>query len=105
MNVTVRQTCRLCGSRSLTPIVDLGAQMLASAFASKENQAVLPTRKVPLELVRCNPMLDENACGLVQLRHTFPPDIMYADYWYVSGVNQTMRDALADITASAIRFV
>jgi SAM-dependent methyltransferase len=105
MNVTVRQTCRLCGSRSLTPIVDLGGQMLASAFASKENQSVLPTRKVPLELVRCNPMLDENACGLVQLRHTFPADIMYADYWYVSGVNQTMRDALADITASAMRFV
>jgi SAM-dependent methyltransferase len=105
MNVTVRQTCRLCGSRSLTPIVDLGAQMLASAFASKENQAVLPTRKVPLELVRCNPTLDENACGLVQLRHTFPADIMYADYWYASGVNQTMRDALADITANAMRFV
>jgi SAM-dependent methyltransferase len=105
MNVTVRQTCRLCGSRSLTPIVDLGGQMLASAFASKDNQAVLPTRKVPLELVRCNPTLDENACGLVQLRHTFPADIMYADYWYVSGVNQTMRDALADITASAMRFV
>lgn len=105
MNVTVRQTCRLCGSRSLTPIVDLGAQMLASAFSSKDNQAVLPTRKVPLELVRCNPTLDENACGLVQLRHTFPPDIMYADYWYASGVNQTMRDALADITASAMRYV
>lgn len=105
MNVTVRQTCRLCGSRSLTPIVDLDAQMLASAFSSKDNQVVLPTRKVPLELVRCNPTLDENACGLVQLRHTFPADIMYADYWYASGVNQTMRDALADITASAMRFV
>jgi C-methyltransferase C-terminal domain/Putative zinc binding domain/Methyltransferase domain len=105
MNVTVRQTCRLCGSKSLTPIVDLDAQMLASAFSSKDNQAVLPTRKVPLELVRCNPTLDENACGLVQLRHTFPADIMYADYWYASGVNQTMRDALADITASAMRFV
>src|SRR5476651_1369336 len=31
--------------------------------------------------------------------------MMYADYWYASGVNQTMRDALADITASAKRFV
>lgn len=105
MNVTVRQTCRLCGSKSLTPIVDLGPQMLASAFVSKDNQDALPTRKVPLQLVRCNPSVDENACGLVQLRHTFPADIMYADYWYASGVNQTMRDALADITASALRHV
>jgi hypothetical protein len=79
--------------------------MLASAFASKDNQDRLPTRKVPLELVRCNPELDENACGLVQLKHTFPNDIMYTDYWYASGVNQTMRDALADITAKAIQHV
>ena len=105
MNVTVRQTCRLCGSRSLTPIVDLGAQMLASAFVSKDNQDHVPTRKVPLELVRCNPQLDERACGLVQLRHSFPPDLMYAEYWYLSGVNQTMRDALAQITARTADFV
>jgi trans-aconitate methyltransferase len=105
MHVKVRQTCRLCGSKSLSPILNLGPQMLASAFASKENQEYLPLRKVPLELVRCNPELDENACGLVQLKHTFPSDIMYTDYWYASGVNQTMRDALADITTKAKEFV
>jgi hypothetical protein len=105
MHVKVRQTCRLCGSKSLSPILNLGPQMLASAFASKENQDFLPLRKVPLELVRCNPELDENACGLVQLKHTFPSDIMYTDYWYASGVNQTMRDALADITTKAKEFV
>jgi hypothetical protein len=105
MNVIVRQTCRLCGSKSLTPILDMGPQMLASAFASKDNHDRLPTRKVPLELVRCNPELDEKACGLVQLKHTFPNDIMYTDYWYASGVNQTMRDALADITAKAVQHV
>jgi hypothetical protein len=105
MNVVVRQTCRLCGSKSLTPILDLQPQMLASAFVSNDNQDRIPTRKVPLELVRCNPELDENACGLVQLKHTFPSDIMYTDYWYASGVNQTMRDALADITNKAVQYV
>jgi hypothetical protein len=105
MHVKVRQTCRLCGSGQLSPILTLGPQMLASAFASPENQDFLPSRKVPLELVRCNPELDENACGLVQLKHTFPSDIMYTDYWYASGVNQTMRDALADITMKAMKFV
>lgn len=104
MTVTVRQTCRLCGSKSLTPILDIGSQMLASAFSSKDNQNWLPTRRVPLELVRCNPSVDEHACGLVQLRHTFPADIMYTDYWYASGVNQTMRDALADISRRAGEF-
>lgn len=105
MHIKVRQTCRLCGSGSLTRILDLGPQMLASAFVSEENQEMVPLRKVPLELVRCNPELDEGACGLVQLRHTFPSDIMYSDYWYASGVNQTMRDALADIARRAAEFV
>jgi hypothetical protein len=105
MHVKVRQSCRLCASKSLTPILDLGPQMLASAFVSKENQDFLPLRKVPLELVRCNPEIDEDACGLVQLRHTFPNDIMYSDYWYASGINQTMRDALADITRRAVELV
>lgn len=105
MHVKVRQTCRLCGSKSLSPILNLGPQLLASAFASRENQDFLPLRKVPLELVRCNPELDENACGLVQLKHSFPSDIMYTDYWYASGVNQTMCDALADITTKAKEFV
>ena len=105
MHIKVRQTCRLCGSGSLTRILDLGPQMLASAFVSEENQEMVPLRKVPLELVRCNPELDEDACGLVQLRHTFPSDIMYSDYWYASGVNQTMRDALADIARRAAEFV
>jgi SAM-dependent methyltransferase len=105
VNVVIRQTCRLCGSRSLTPIVDLGDQLLASTFVSEANKDRLPSRKVPLELVRCNPTLDEKACGLVQLRHSFPADIMYSDYWYLSGVNQTMRDALAQITAKTQDFV
>jgi len=105
VNVVVRQTCRLCGSHSLTPIVDLGEQLLASTFVSEANKDRIPTRKVPLELVRCNPQLDEKACGLVQLRHSFPPDIMYSEYWYLSGVNQTMRDALAQITAKTQDFV
>jgi uncharacterized protein YcfL len=105
MHVKVRHTCRLCGSKSLTPVLDLGSQMLASAFVSGGNQDRLPMRKVPLELVRCNPELDEDACGLVQLKHTFPSDIMYTDYWYASGVNQTMRDALADIATRAKQYV
>lgn len=105
MNVKVRQTCRLCGSKSLTPVLSLGPQMLASTFVSKENEHMVPTRKVDIDLVRCNPELDENACGLVQLKQTFPSDIMYTDYWYASGVNQTMRDALRDVATKAQEFV
>jgi trans-aconitate methyltransferase len=105
MNIRVRTSCRVCGSTKLTPVLDLGSQVLATAFQSETNVASLPTRPVPLQLVRCDTELDENACGVVQLRHSYPPNIMYSEYWYLSGVNQTMRTALADIVQSAQKLV
>jgi len=55
----------------------------------------------PLELVRCK----NEACGLVQLRHTVNRDLLYREYWYQSGINQSMRDALMDVAVSATQAV
>jgi hypothetical protein len=105
MQIVQRTSCRICGSKSLTPVISLGNQALASAFVIKGSAAALPEREVPLELVRCDPGLDENACGLVQLRHSYPKELIYGDYWYQSGINQTMRDALAEIMQRIKQFV
>jgi C-methyltransferase-like protein/methyltransferase family protein/putative zinc binding protein len=105
MQIVQRTSCRICGSKVLTPIISLGNQALASAFVMDGSSAALPEREVPLELVRCDPGLDENACGLVQLRHSYPKELIYGDYWYQSGVNQTMRDALAEIMQRVKQFV
>jgi C-methyltransferase-like protein/methyltransferase family protein len=64
-----------------------------------------PTRKLPTQLVRCDVTRDENGCGLLQLAHTFPPEILYANYWYRSGTNATMRNHLAEIARSAMAIV
>ncbi len=91
-----RQTCRSCGSSALTPVISLGNQTLAGNFGfSPELPAV--TRKIPLDLVRCDSERDEHACGLVQLRHTVPGDLMYSSYGYRSGINQTMRNHLGSL--------
>ena len=88
-----RQTCRICGSAALTPVISLGEQILAGNFGFAED---LPPvlRKIPLELVRCDQERDEKACGLVQLRHTVPGDLMYSSYGYRSGINATMTNHL-----------
>src|SRR5205814_4712509 len=52
--------------------------------------------KAPLELVLCG------RCGLLQLKHTISAEAMYKNYWYRSGTNQTMRNALADIANKEI---
>lgn len=94
--LVTRQTCRICGSKALTPVVSLGDQFLSGAFAKPQGTPPVQ-RRIPLDLVRCDPSLDERACGLVQMRHSVPPKVLYASYWYRSGVNQTMRDNLAGI--------
>lgn len=51
--------------------------------------------RAPLDLVRCR------GCRLLQLRHTVAPEALYRNYWYRSGTNSTMREALGDIAHTA----
>jgi hypothetical protein len=61
------------------------------------------TPKAPLELVLCDAR--RGGCGLLQLWHTVEAGFLYRNYWYRSGVNPSMRLALADITANVERLV
>jgi hypothetical protein len=57
-------------------------------------------RRAPLEMIMCQD------CSLVQLRHTAPQELLYSGhYWYKSGVTDTMKAALRDITAQIERIV
>jgi NDP-4-keto-2,6-dideoxyhexose 3-C-methyltransferase len=80
--------CRACGNRSLLPVLDLGSQALTGIFPRDREEAV-PVE--PLELIRCSP----EGCGLVQLRHTVEPSLMYGDsYGYRSGIRPFMVNHL-----------
>lgn len=99
-----RTTCRVCGSKSLKKVIDLGEQMLQGSFV-KPGMPAPSTRKIPCVLVRCNPEEDENGCGLLQMQHSVPPEILYSSYWYRSGTNQTMRDHLKGIATEAASMI
>src|SRR5215469_3283784 len=99
MHVIHKQRCRVCGRPSFRPVSDLGAQYLQGSFV-KPCHPQPPLRKLPTELLRCDVSKDEGACGLLQLAHSIPPEILYANYWYRSGTNQTMRDHLANLMSS-----
>ncbi len=100
MHLIHRKTCRICGSSSLTKVIDLGEQHLQGSFV-KPGKELPPSRKIPLRLLRCDTSRDERACGLLQLEHSTPPEILYSAYWYRSGTNQTMRTHLAGIAREA----
>ena len=100
MHLIHRKTCRVCGSSALTRVIDLGEQYLQGSFV-KADKELPPARKIPMSLVRCDPMKDERACGLLQMLNSVPPEILYSSYWYRSGTNNTMRQHLHGIAEDA----
>ncbi len=104
MHIRKRSTCRVCGSSSLTKVIDLGPQYLQGSFV-QPGKEMPSTRKINCTLVRCNPEIDENACGLLQMEHSVPPEILYAAYWYRSGTNTTMRNHLKEIADKTLALV
>jgi NDP-4-keto-2,6-dideoxyhexose 3-C-methyltransferase len=80
----------VCEGR-LNSVFSLGEQYVSNFVSPQQPDGP----KAPLELVLCD------RCGLLQLGHTVPGELMYQTYWYRSGTNQTMRNALADIANKA----
>jgi SAM-dependent methyltransferase len=101
MHLIHRKTCRVCGSTALTKVIDLGEQFLQGSFV-KPGKEMPPMRKIPMSLLRCDSAKDEHACGLLQMEHTVPPEILYSAYWYRSGTNNTMRQHLRGIVEDAV---
>ena len=84
--------CRSCGTSDLISVLSLGNQypsnFVDDDFSPNEKD------KIPLELVFCR----KKECGLLQLKHTASRESLYKQYWFRSGLNETMRKALQDIT-------
>ena len=72
----------------------------ASVVNFVEKDKVKAGIKAPLDLVICK------NCSLIQLRHTAPQELLYSrNYWYRSGVTQTMRDGLRDVSSTIEQIV
>lgn len=87
---STKTTCRLCGGE-FEDVFNLG-EIYISGFIKEDKEL----DKAPLDLVRCK------QCDLYQLRHTLDQDIMYREYWYQSGLNASMKQALQDIVKQAL---
>jgi hypothetical protein len=75
--------CRICKNTQTSEFLHLGPTPLANSFL-KPDQLGEPESRFPLDVVFCP------RCGLVQLDHVVPPDIMFRNYIYVSSTSRTM---------------
>ena len=85
---TKTSNCRVCTSRNLTSVLNLGFQSLTGVFP-KSVEEVIP--EGPVELVWCSD------CGLLQMAYSYDPGEMYGgNYGYRSGLNASMVKHLTD---------
>lgn len=91
MIVTEKTQCRNCHtSDNFESVINLG-NICTSDFIQDQKDALM----APLDLVVCK------NCRLVQLRHTVNQDKLYKEhYWYQSGLNASMVDALQNIVTN-----
>lgn len=78
----VRIGCRVCGSRSLSTVLDLGMMPLANGFGSED--------RYPLKALWCA------SCLCLQLADTLDPAVMFDDYPYRSSMSETFVAAARD---------
>jgi 2-polyprenyl-3-methyl-5-hydroxy-6-metoxy-1,4-benzoquinol methylase len=84
--VTENLHCLACGSKNLEMALDLGQQPLANSYKDFDYQ---PEARYPLAVKLCHD------CFHLQLSHTVNPEIIYKNYLYATGTNQTIQDYCA----------
>jgi SAM-dependent methyltransferase len=75
--------CLACGSDTIETALDLGTQPLANAY---KDEAGEPEEQYPLAVKLCQ------HCFHLQLSHTVDPAIIYKNYLYATGTNQTIQE-------------
>ena len=86
--------CRICGNIEMDLILDLGDMALSGIFPKTKEEKV-PSG--PLTLIKCRDTISTNSCGLVQLKESYDPEILYGkNYGYRSGLNASMVKHLHD---------
>ena len=80
--LTENTKCLACGSEELETILDLGKQPLANNYETENTVSI----EYPLAVDLCAD------CYHLQLTHTVDPSIIYTDYLYRTGTNQTIKD-------------
>lgn len=82
-HVTENKHCLACGSDNIHMSLDLGQQPLANSY---KDSADASEERYPLAVKLCHD------CFHLQLSHTVDPEIIYKNYLYATGTNQTIKD-------------
>lgn len=85
-------TCRVCSSTDLEPVIDLGKQPWCNDFLTKDEIGKEPF--YPLKVLFCN------TCSTSQLDFTVKKEIMFGDHTYLSGITKSLSNHFQDVAKS-----
>ncbi len=88
--------CRVCRSKKFIPVVRIKPQFIASTFVKTNKDNPKSKIKIPMTALLCG------KCGLVQLKETVEPDLLYEQYFYRSHVTKTMSRDLKTVVEDAL---
>ena len=88
--------CRVCDSKNLSSVIDLGMQPWCNNFLTKEHLGKEPY--YPLNLVYCND------CNTSQLDYTVKKEIMFSDHTYLSGITTSLSNHFKFISNEVTNF-
>ncbi len=80
--------CRSCGTL-LEDIFSLGELYISNFIDREASSKGFP--RSDITLTKCN------HCGLFQLKESVDSNVLYNDYWYKSGINDSMKASLMDV--------
>jgi hypothetical protein len=89
-----RTTCRACGHKHLTQVLDLGEMPPANAFVRPDEAD--GEVSYPLTLAFCE------SCSLLQVPDVVAPEILFKDYKYVTGSAAPMTDHFRRYAETAV---
>ena len=94
-----RTTCRACLGTELVEVLNLGEQPSANAFVATDDLGNSEPR-YPLSLRLCE------SCGMVQLGHVVPPELLFRSYLFFTSSSKWMTDHFGKLmTDNAAEFV
>ncbi len=94
-----RTTCRACLKTDLVEVLNLGDQPPSNAFVATDDLNK-PEPRYPLSLRLCE------SCGMVQLGHVVPPELLFRSYLFFTSSSKWMGDHFGKLmTDSAAEFV
>ena len=91
-NFYQKLNCRICDSKNMEKVLDLGSMPLANAFLSKKSLHV-PEMVFPLAINFCS------NCSLVQTSHVVDGDLLFKNYHYETSASRPLVEhfhSLAD---------